>query len=337
MKHELGDKSKIDNMGPPPLGSRTSGGHKTIFLVQIDTLYLLAFLDSLISLTLCSPCLLDLYNLLTRPSQIDTLDLLASSPSSISSPSAHPLPFWLADWQVFTSFYCTALQLPIGCTTALCQAAWTLSTVPGCLSASCTGLLQLVILPSPLVSASSWFYPDAIGLNINNGQWKELCRKIRHSIIFQTQICNLASHRLQRFQPLQCLAISSTKRAPLAFSCWLIAYLLWASHTAPIFLPQNPRWNKVQKWFQYLYAVFSLGLSAEASWLLFLKNAQLRAQHTRPNFKQINSAFKAMAQTKLNPILRFSGNLSIRFSTAQKPVKYFKILNQIFQPGILAF
>ena len=86
-----------------------------------------------------------------------------------------------------------------------------------------------------------------------------------------------------------------------------------------------------------LYAVFSLGLGAEASWLLFLKNAQLRAQHTRPNFKQINSAFKAMAQTKLNPILRFSGNLSIRFSTAQKPVKYFKILNQIFQPGILAF
>ena len=94
-----------------------------------------------------------------------------------------------------------------------------LCTVPGCLSASCTGLLQLVILPSPLVSASSWFYPDAIGLNINNGQWKELCRKIRHSIIFQTQICNLASHRLQRFQPLQCLAMSSTKRAPLAFSC----------------------------------------------------------------------------------------------------------------------
>ena len=86
-----------------------------------------------------------------------------------------------------------------------------------------------------------------------------------------------------------------------------------------------------------LYAVFSLGLGAEAFWLLFLKNAQLRAQHTRPNFKQINSAFKAMAQTKLNPILRFSGNLSIRFSTAQKPVKYFKILNQIFQPGILAF
>ena len=134
------------------------------------------------------------------------------------------------------------------------------------------------------------------------------------------------------------LAMSSTFAMPCNVFCQesssgilllTHAYLLCASHTAPIFL--------LQKWFQYFYAVFSLGLSAEASWLLFLKNAQLRAQHTRPNFKQINSAFKAMAQTKLNPILRFSGNLSIRFSTAQKPVKYFKILNQIFQPGILAF
>ena len=31
--------------------------------------------------------------------------------SSISS-SAHPLALWLADWQVFTRFYCTALHLP---------------------------------------------------------------------------------------------------------------------------------------------------------------------------------------------------------------------------------
>ena len=124
--------------------------------------------------------------------------------------------------------------------------------------------------------------------------------------------------------------------------------LLWHSHAMPlladslpfkestiacptyraIFYPQNfpPYMEKGPKKIPIFYKRFFLGPSGEASWLLPLKNAQMRSQHTlpnffcsphipHPNFTQLNSAFQALPQTKANK--QISG-----FLVTPTPLKY---------------